>query len=68
MFLSNWYTDGGGAMFANEDTAHDVFGQPILAFYAASETVPEPSTWAMMVIDLFCSSALLPTSEAEGTG
>ncbi len=49
-FLSNWYTDGGGDTFANEDTAHDVFGQPILAFYAVSTTVPEPSTWAMMVI------------------
>ncbi len=49
-FLSNWYTDGGGDTFANEDTAHDVFGQPILAFYAVPETVPEPSTWAMMVI------------------
>jgi hypothetical protein len=46
-FLSNWYTDGGGDTFANEDPNMDNFGQPILAFYAVS--VPEPSTWLLLV-------------------
>ncbi len=55
-FLSNWYIDEGGDTFSGEDTNKDVFGQPILAFYAQSPTVtsaaPEPSTWLLMLVGL----------------
>ncbi|WP_427955116.1 PEP-CTERM sorting domain-containing protein [Acidiphilium sp.] len=61
-FLSNWYFDGGGAMFGSKDPNTDEFGQPILAFYAASTTnplpVPEPGSLALLGTGLICLAGL----------